>query len=192
MNVTFSKNETSNATEYFKAESTEFSYYTCTAQAKSHMSCYCIQFEEVNHLQSKWERIVNEIAIEYVSVLNNSFSKWNCYLIFICKHAVSKEIKYKIENDKFALRKIVIDDVKKQLTEDEIIKLLNERILSSNIRLAQNMTPNSRGNVSLSDVANRILNADIPLDASDYSIEQRKFWIGEEIERIRINENQTS
>lgn len=58
--------------------------------------------------------------------------------------------------------------------------------------MAQKITSNSKGNVTLSDVANRILNVDIPLDASDNSIEQRKSWIGDEIGRIRINENQTS
>ncbi|MCZ2722417.1 hypothetical protein O1D97_12485 [Marinomonas sp. 15G1-11] len=164
--------------------------YSITPQSR--LSCICIKLNEEATLDKHWERITNEIAIEFISNLNDSFSKWNCYLIFICPKPVSKEIKYKIENDKFAIRKIVIDDVKEQLTEDGISKLLNERILSSNIRLAQNMTSNSKGDVSLSDVANRVLNVDIPLDASDNSIKQRKSWIGEEIERIRINENQTS
>ena len=82
-----------------------------------------------------------------------------------------------------------IDDVKKQLTDDEVALLLNERILLSKIELTKNAKTNNKGGINLSDIANRILTRNIDIDATDSSIAQRKAWIENELERISINEN---
>ncbi|WP_339691261.1 ABC-three component system middle component 1 [uncultured Pseudoalteromonas sp.] len=189
MTATFSKVNVEKSNEYLNSEAIGISYFKYSETINSFLSCFCIQFTHEVDIQSKWERIVNEVALEYMSELNDSFSKWNCYLIFICSKPVSKEIKYKIENDKFAIRKIVIDDVKKQLTDDEVALLLNERILLSKIELTKNAKTNNKGGINLSDIANRILTRNIDIDATDSSIAQRKAWIENELERISINEN---
>jgi len=174
--------------------SNKFDFYSFVYSITSHsrLTCICINLNEEATLVEHWERITNEIAIEFISKLNDSFSKWNCYLIFICTKPLSRAIKYKIENDKFAIRKIVIDDFKRKLTDGEVTRLLNERILSSKIVLTQNTSSNSKGEVKLSDSANRVLDIDIPIDSAVDSMKQRKVWIEKELKRISINENQTS
>ena len=177
------------SSEFLNSSHFDLYSFVSSITPQSRLSCVCIKLNEEATLDEHWERITNEIAIEFISNLKDSFSKWNCYLIFICPRAVSKEIKYKIENDKFAIRKIVIDDVKKQLTDDEVALLLNERILLSKIELTKNAKTNNKGGINLSDIANRILTRNIDIDATDSSIAQRKAWIENELERISINEN---
>lgn len=82
-------------------------------------------------LDIKWKRIVDYIGVHFQTTLENEFSIWNIYLFFILKNKISSSLKYKIENDTFSSRKIVIEDKK---TNEEIV---NEHIANADLSLGQ-------------------------------------------------------
>lgn len=61
---------------------------------------------------SNWEKISEEVALKYQSKINNAVDKWNIYIIFVIKDIATKELKNKIENNRFSNRKIVEDNFK--------------------------------------------------------------------------------
>lgn len=71
---------------------------------------FFIDFADVVDLEKNWRQIVNFIAIHFQNKLENEFECWNIYLFFRVPMAVGKELKYKIENDTFSSRKVIIDN----------------------------------------------------------------------------------
>src|SRR5690606_37759870 len=59
--------------------------------------------------ENRWENISKEIALKYQSKLETVYEKWNLYIIYITRDITPKDLKNKIENDKFSSRKIVED-----------------------------------------------------------------------------------
>ncbi|MCK0125840.1 hypothetical protein MWU76_15725 [Gelidibacter sp. F2691] len=57
-----------------------------------------------------WEKISQVVALKYQSKITDVVDKWNIYIIFICQDIASKELKNKIENNRFSNRKIVEDN----------------------------------------------------------------------------------
>lgn len=81
--------------------------------------------KDPNALEKYWNEISDTIALEYQARLQDDFRSWNIYLFFVLKFEIEKELKYKIENDTFSSRKIVIED-----TTDENL-MINEHIINS-------------------------------------------------------------
>lgn len=154
----------------------------------SKLSCFSFQFNSEDALDIAWQNITNEIAVNYIAHLEDSFSKWNCYIVFLCSSAIPKELKYKIENNKFALRKIVIDGLERPVSAEDIIKIINNRILDLNIELKEADIKKSES-LELSILSQELLLKELPLDRKDESIKARQSWINKELTRIIANEN---
>lgn len=82
---------------------------------------------EEDVLAQNWTKITDFIAINFQTSLNEGFAVWNIYLFFITKKLISKELRFKIENDTFSSRKIVIEE---DMSNTEII---NEHILNKDL-----------------------------------------------------------
>ena len=78
------------------------------SKAKSY--AFFIRFETEETLSKEWSEIRNFIAYKFQANLDDEFCKWNIYLFFILSLSISLDIKYKIENDTFSSRKIVIEN----------------------------------------------------------------------------------
>lgn len=78
---------------------------------------------------SSWKEMRNFIAIEFQNTLLDEFERWNIYLFYIVKSSIRKDLKYKIENDTFSSRKIVIEE---KYDHTEIIE---EHILNCDITI---------------------------------------------------------
>ncbi len=73
-------------------------------------------------LNSNWENIQNKVALDFQSNLEKEIELWNIYVIFFIENQIEqKELKYKIENDHYCARKIVIDNIG-NIKDDEKIK----------------------------------------------------------------------
>lgn len=72
---------------------------------------FYITLEDEEELEKVWSIIVNDIAYHVQTELVTEIEQWNMYLFFFIKQSVSKRVKYKIEQDRYSLRKIVIDGV---------------------------------------------------------------------------------
>jgi ribosomal protein S17E len=80
-----------------------------------------------------WRKISEEIALKYQSKLETVFEKWNLYVIYVTSDIASKELKNKIENDKFSSRKIVEDSYDKEFNDDEANRLIVKHITNSDL-----------------------------------------------------------
>lgn len=95
---------------------TEFEDYNASVYSvklsnqEDEIVAFCVQFNDQSTLESNWSRLNNAIAADFQSNLTSEFSAWNIYLVIWCKQRVSKSIKYKVENDKAFIRKLVIDN----------------------------------------------------------------------------------
>jgi hypothetical protein len=73
---------------------------------------------EEQALKENWESLVNYIAFNFQSQLIEDFSVWNVYVFFVTENKINRSLKYKIENDTFSSRKIVIEE---NASQEEII-----------------------------------------------------------------------
>jgi len=88
-------------------------------------------------LEDIWKRFSNMIAANYQNseyMGDSQFDKWNFYIIYLSKAIVSKELKNKIENDKFSSRKIVEDIYNKEFNSEEANKLIVKHITNSDLK----------------------------------------------------------
>ncbi|MFC4634075.1 ABC-three component system middle component 1 [Dokdonia ponticola] len=71
-------------------------------------------------LNSKWEKVSSAISVVYQSNDEefSDFEKWNLYIIYVCTETVTKELRSKIENNKFSSRKIIEDNFTEQITDE--------------------------------------------------------------------------
>lgn len=70
-------------------------------------------------LRDHWQRFVNYIAFNFQSRITDEFSVWNLYIFFVTNLNIDNALKYKIENDTFSSRKIVIEE---NASQEEIIE----------------------------------------------------------------------
>lgn len=88
-----------------------------------------------SNLESNWKKInsaLSELINEY---LDSSFKKWNVYIIYIVTDLVSKELKYKIENNTFFARKMVEDNYSSDFKDENIEKLISEHIMFNDLQI---------------------------------------------------------
>src|SRR5690606_14847810 len=98
-----------------------------------------IFFLEANSdiINENWKRFSNMIAANYQTseyMSNREFDKWNFYIIYVSKNDVSKELKNRIENDKFSSRKIVEDSYDKEFNDNEANRLIVKHITNADLK----------------------------------------------------------
>lgn len=97
------------------------------------ISCFVHWVDNSELLEAYWSQVSSSIAIEYQSNLTSIFASWNIYLVFICKTPVDRSLRYQIENDRFSMRKIIIDEG--NYTEREVINFMNSEIFCADLDL---------------------------------------------------------
>jgi hypothetical protein len=90
-------------------------------------------FETAAEVVSSWNIIQNLVSGYYQP--SGELAIWNIYLIFFCTGNLSVWDKYVIENDKYAVRKVVLDGMDKfpNTTQTELI--LNNHLLGADLQL---------------------------------------------------------
>lgn len=71
--------------------------------------CHIFTLKNINteYIENNWYSITSNIALYFQSKLKVEVEMYNIYIIFFTSDIVPKEIKYKIEQDKFCCRKFV-------------------------------------------------------------------------------------
>jgi hypothetical protein len=88
-------------------------------------------------IEKIWKRFSNMVAANYQNheyMGESKFEKWNFYIIYVSRDIVSKELKNKIENDKFSSRKIVEDDYNKEFNNEEANRLIVQHITNADLK----------------------------------------------------------
>lgn len=69
-----------------------------------------ISINNTKDLRQHWREISNFIALHFQRYIDQKFEQYNLYLFFEINEDVEKDLKYKIENDIFSSRKIIISE----------------------------------------------------------------------------------
>lgn len=87
------------------------------------------------NLQNNWKKINNVFSELLDEFLDSPFKKWNVYILYLTNDKVSKELKYKIENNTFFARKIVEDNYSFQLSDENTKNLISEHIDFTDLKI---------------------------------------------------------
>lgn len=80
-------------------------------------------YVDEKELENSWEKLRNDIAFHFQSNIDIDIELWNIYIIFFLEKKIEKkDLKYKIENDHYCARKIVLDNVGDIKDNEEKIK----------------------------------------------------------------------
>lgn len=87
---------------------------TCWIERERGYNIYVFQVvvEDQKEIEDYYGTITSAIAVDFQAELEKAIEKWNIYLIFECKDSVDWKIKEKVEQDKYAARKLVWDEMK--------------------------------------------------------------------------------
>lgn len=152
------------------------------------VTVFCCQTATLHDLEANWTEINGTIATDYIADIENSFERWNTYLLFVCSEVTPPALQYEIENNKFAMRKMVEVAAGKTLSDNELAVILNEKILASKIKLTHEQLQVDAPLV-FSAVTNSLLAADLSVDTKKESRDGREEWLKSELARTTDNEN---
>jgi hypothetical protein len=130
------------AIEFFSKQS-EFSTINKLKCFVKEEHSFCLYFFSFNtetqaELLEKYIIVRDFIAIYFQSdYIDKEVERWNLYTFFFIREKVNIEIKYKIEQDKFSSRKIVIDDWANESDYEEIKKRIELELFSISIENPQ-------------------------------------------------------
>ena len=101
----------------------------CWVKKESGYNIYIFQaiVENQREMEKYYETITASIATEFQSTLEKAIERWNIYLVFECKESVDWKIRLKVEQDKFAVRKVVWDNLKEEEMKDK--EYIRKRLL---------------------------------------------------------------
>lgn len=93
---------------------------TCWVKKESGYNIYIYQVivQDQTEIEIYYETITAAIAIDFQSGLEKAIERWNIYLVFECEKTIDWKIKLKVEQDKFAVRKVVWDNLKENEIDD--------------------------------------------------------------------------
>lgn len=96
---------------------------------------FTLLVEDGQEIMDSWETITNNIASEFQASLSKQVEIWNIYVVILSKNRLGKELKYRIEQNKYSSRKLVFDGFEAQewnqlLTEETVATFLNNKLFS--------------------------------------------------------------
>ncbi len=106
-----------------------------------------------------FDNLTSSLSMYLEEYLDDDFTRWNVYIIYVSEKYITREIKYKIENDTFFARKIVEDEYKSQLTDENITKLISKHIDFTDLTL-NSILPKKEPYISTSEIYLKLKVAD--------------------------------
>lgn len=90
---------------------------------------------EILEKDETWMKISEEIALRYQPKLESIYDKWNLYIIYLSTNKIPKDLKNRIENDKFSSRKIVEGIESGAFNQDVADQLVIKHITNSDLKV---------------------------------------------------------
>lgn len=149
------------------------------------ISCFIAIFPNSDPQPDAWLEITSLIAVNFQASLTNDFATWNIYLALVFPQPISRQLKYKIESNRFALRKIVLTLKEKCFeTNEKVLKTVEDMILGNDLvlGLASSESPPYSSSSFVREVISSTVA--IPADTKEKSILTRKQHIAELLSRI--------
>lgn len=152
------------------------------------INCFVAIFMSAESCVALWEKVNSSIAVASQRFLSSGVTPWNLYLLVSTPEKLTKIEKYKIENDRFAARKITLSDAELlSRSSDRYRDALEDAILGTDIELS--VPSDAVFAIPLQDdeesAIRRFLfskNNTVPADRKPASAQLRKKYIEELIE----------
>lgn len=148
----------------------------------SFISCITCICETSAQVVENWQAIQNIISVHHQP--EGSLAAWNVYLAFVTVEQVPLWEKYEIENNKFAARKIIIDELLEIPSLEELAIELQNQLLGSDLTLDTRVNDPEEALLSLERYVRGA-----PLDSKTESREMRAQMINSIMEFLKNNEN---
>lgn len=97
------------------------------------ISCITCSCNYASQVVENWSAIQNLISVYYQP--EGELAIWNIYLAFFCMERVPLWEKYVIENDKYAVRKLVLDNLQSLPDTGQALSLLNDQLLGTDLEI---------------------------------------------------------
>ncbi|WP_421174318.1 ABC-three component system middle component 1 [Aeromonas enteropelogenes] len=152
----------------------------------SYISCITCLCTSSAQIIENWRPIQNFVSGFYQPP--GELAVWNIYLAFFCVEKLPVWDKYEIENDKYAVRKLVLDGQKMLPTTTQVIDSLSEHLLGSDLVIDSSVDGKIE-EISLS--LNEYVRG-VPLDSTAESREERARIINHLIEVLNKDEDKKS
>ena len=152
----------------------------------SYISCIACWCEQSSQIIENWQTIQNYISGYYQP--SGELTMWNLYLAFFCVESLPSWEKHEIENNKYAVRKLVLDGLKKLPDPTQANIFLNNHLLGADLELKDSST---LSNLNLPLTLSSYIHS-VPLDSKVESREKRAQIINDIIEFLSEDENKKS
>lgn len=172
----------------------KFRLYRSDDQIKF-ITCFVAIFLARESCIDLWEKVNSSIAAASQSFINSGVMPWNIYLLMCTPDQLDKFSKYKIENDRFAARKIIFSSHElPQTTSDPYRAALENTILGNDIKLTnpealENTPPGPANQDSFIRTFLLSKNQSVPTDRKPTSIRLRKQYLAELMEAQKKHED---
>jgi len=147
------------------------------------ISCFVAKFSNAHDCEATWLDITSLIALDFQEQLENENAAWNIYLVLFCPEKLKKHSKYQIENDRFSLRKLVLDGPNYfGKTEIQIVDFLETAILGRDLVISDqpNVVEENNKDETHNYIREILSNGKVlPMDSKEASIKLRKNLIAE-------------
>lgn len=87
-----------------------------------------IKNENSQTLQDSWRAVNSSLSQYLIDYMEDDFSRWNLYLLFLSSTSIQKKLQYEIENNTFSSRKIVVPDFHDEINDESAQQLINDHI----------------------------------------------------------------
>lgn len=141
--------------------------------------CICKTSNDVIH---NWQSIQNMVAVFNQS--NANFDAWNMYLAFFSIETVPIWAKYEIENNKFSVRKIVLNELELPPSIDILIIELEKHFFGADLTLTNHSNQREE---NLEHIGK--FYSGVPLDSKNESREKRALVLNNIIKSLSSDEN---
>ncbi|MFL9172491.1 ABC-three component system middle component 1 [Escherichia coli] len=168
----FLKSRFSDADFYFFVSNDDSSYISCVA-------CYC---ESANYVVANWTAVQNYLSAYYQP--KDELALWNIYLVFFCSEKLPIWDKYLIDNDKYSVRKLIIDGLTTLPSISETVTFLNNHLLGADLELTE-IEEKKEIELSLIEYI-----SGTPLDSKVESRDERMSRIDKIINLVSSNKNE--
>lgn len=168
-----------------KFENIDFQLFVSNDEA-SYISCIVCWCKTSSQIIENWSAIQNYMSAYYQPP--GDLAIWNIYLTFFCLESLPQWEKYKIQNDKYAVRKLVLDGVQALPDSAHAQTLINNHLLGADLELKESSTqPKIDFSLFLNDYVRGV-----PLDTKFTSIEEREQRINNIIKFLGKHETKES
>lgn len=121
--------------EFLDSEFKEFKFelYSLYIVDKLFISCIVCWSNSIKDTINLWSEVQSILSLNYKA--EREYARWNTYLIFLNEKKLPINEKYRIENDKFSARKIILDGLVELPTISEVEQLINIELLGEDMSL---------------------------------------------------------